>query len=292
MRRIATRVALLIGLGLVINVVASWPALSPLRIPGVLQRIALLYLIASMVVLHAGLRGTVGAAAALLVGHWALLTLMPFGGHPAGTLTPDHNFARYLDDYFFGRHAWTTATDPEGLLGTLPAAATTLLGASIGHLMRRASNAAARLRSLVVSGLILVVVGWCWSFWLPLSKPLWTGSYAVLTAGLAALVLALLCWVVDVLEWRVWARPFMWLGVNPLAIYFCSEILGHVLDVAWLAHGTGHTTPKTWLVWSWIAPALRPRPVEWASLVFAVAFVTFWTAVARALHERHIRIQV
>jgi predicted acyltransferase len=291
-RRVVTRVALLIGLGLVLNFVASWPALSPLRIPGVLQRIALSYLIASLVVLYAGMWGTIAVAAALLAGHWALLSLVPFDGHPAGTLTPDHNLARYLDGYVFGRHAWMKSTDPEGLLGTLSAAATTLIGASIGHLMRRTSDGFARLRSLVAAGLVLVVVGWYWSFWLPLSKPLWTGSYAVLTAGLATLVLALLYWTVDVLGWRLWARPFMWLGVNPLAIYFCSEILGHVLDVAWLPHGTGHTTPKTWLVWSWLVPALRPRPLVWASLLFAVAFVTFWMAIARTLHERHIRIQV
>ncbi len=120
-KHIARRVALLIALGLVLNAVSAWVAAA---VPGVLQRIALAYFVASIVVLHVRPSRWLLVAAALLVVHWALLVLVPFGDHPAGTMTPDHNLARFLDTLVFGRHALTIPIDPEGLLGTLTASAT------------------------------------------------------------------------------------------------------------------------------------------------------------------------
>jgi predicted acyltransferase len=268
--RIASRVAWLIGLGLVLNAVAGWPAVLPLRLPGVLQRIALSYLVASVVVLHLDVAGWIVLAALLLLGHWALLTLVPFGPYPGGTLTPEHNLARYIDTIVLGRHAATRALDPEGLLGGLSTAATALIGAITGQLVRRRPTDGARLRLLI----------------------LWTGSYVLVVTGLAMLVFAATYAVIDVLRVRGWARPFLWLGVNPLAIYFLSEIVGHLLEDPWLRHRSRWTTPKSWLVWGQLEPALHPLRAEWASLIFAVAFVAVWIAVAGTLYQRRIRIQV
>ena len=213
--RIAQRVLLLIGLGLALTAVASWPAVVSLRFPGVLQRIALSYLVAAFIVWNLGIRGWITAIAVLLLGHWALLALVPFGGFPGGTLTPEHNLARYLDTLVFGRHALTIPNDPEGLLGTLPAAATALIGAVAGELMRRAANDRARFRALIIFGAAAFVAGLAWSFALPLSKPLWTGSYVLVVTGLGMLALALIYLVVDVCGLRAWARPLLWLGVEP-----------------------------------------------------------------------------
>jgi predicted acyltransferase len=291
-RRIARRVAMLIVLGLVVNAVSAWPPISPLRFPGVLQRIALSYLIAAVIVLNLGVGGWVVSVAVLLLGHWALLMLVPFGGHPAGTLTPEHNVARYVDTLVFGRHMLRTPNDPEGLLGTLPAAATALVGALTGELMRRATSDRARLQGFVVSGLGAVALGWMWSRVLPLSKPLWTGSYVCAVTGLAMLALAFLYFIVDMCGVRSWARPFLWLGVNPLAIYFLSEVVGNLLEDAWTLRGGARFAPKEWVFWRMLEPALRPWPAEWASFAFGIGFVAVWVAVAGMLYQRRIRIQV
>ncbi len=290
--RILRRVAWLIVLGLVLNAVAALPSVAPLRIPGILQRIALAYLVASVLVLHLDEAGWVVAIAALLIGHWALLTQVPFDGLPAGTLTPEHNFARYLDTVVLGSHAVTRTLDPEGLLGIIPSAATALIGALLGDIVRRVSTDWVRIRVLVIAGAVTLAAGAGWARVLPLSKPLWTGSYVLVVTGLAMLVMAVMYVVIDVAGWRSWARPFVWLGVNPLAIYFLSDVVGHLLEQPWVHQSSGRTTPKGWIVWGRIEPALRPLRVEWASLLFAVAFTLLWIAVAGILYRRRIRIQV
>jgi predicted acyltransferase len=279
-RRIGRRVVLLIVLGLVLNAAAAWPAMVPLRYPGVLQRIALSYLIASLVVLHLNVTGWITATAALLLTHWALLAFVPFAGHPAGTLVPEQNLARYVDTAVFGRHLLLIPIDPEGLLGTLSAAATALLGALAGQLLRQTASAATRLRRLTTAGALAVIGAVAWSAVLPISKPLWTGSFALLTSGLGMLVLALTYFVVDIRGCRQWSVPFLWLGVNPLAMYFLSEVVGHL-----------QTAPKASIYWRVLQPSM-PRAPEVASLAFGLAFVALWIVVAGMLYQRRVRIQV
>jgi predicted acyltransferase len=291
-RRIVTRVAWLLALGLVLNAVAAWPHVAPLRLPGILQRIALSYLFASLIVLHLDAGAWVVAIAALLVGHWALLTQVPFETFAAGTLTPDHNLARYVDTVVLGRHAVTRTLDPEGLLGVIPSIGTALIGALVGDAVRRAALPRARLRILLIAGGATLLAGAGWSRVLLLSKPLWTGSYVLVVSGLAMLVLAGMYAVIDAAGWRTWSRPFVWLGVNPLAIYFLSDVTGHLLELPAIQQGPGWTTTKGWVMWGAIAPALRPLRAEWASLAFAIAFTLLWIAVAAILYRRRIRIQV
>jgi predicted acyltransferase len=291
-RRIGRRVVILIALGLVLAIVASWPAVSPIRLPGVLQRIALSYLFAAIIVLNSGVRGWAIAAAVLLLGHWALLALVPFGGYPAGTMTPAHNLAQYLDAHLFGRYAFAIPNDPEGLLGTLSATATALIGALTGHMMRSAGDDRARVRGLAAAGVVVLAVGVAWSGVLPLSKPLWTGSYVFVVCGLGMLAFALTSLIVDFWGLRAWARPFLWLGVNPLAMYILSEFFGHLLEKPWIREGRGMTTAKSWLFWRFLEPAVPGWPAEWVSFAFAVAYVALWMAVAGVLYRRRVRIQV
>jgi predicted acyltransferase len=290
--RIGRRVVLLIAIGVCLNAVAAWPSAAPVRFPGVLQRIALSYAIAAAVVLYLNVSEWMIAAAVLLIGHWALLALVPFGGYQGGTLTPEHNLARYVDTVVFGRHALAIPNDPEGLLGTLSAAATALIGALAADLVRRARNDAERLRKLAIVGALVLAAGLAWSRVLPLSKPLWTGSFVFVVSGLAMLVFAAIYAIVDVGRLSSWSRPFLWLGVNPLAIYVLSEIVGHALDGVWVRQAGGRTSPKAWLFWRVLQPAMRPAATEWASLAFGLAFAALWMAVAGVLYQRRIRIQV
>jgi predicted acyltransferase len=186
-RRIIRRAALLLVLGLLLNWLDVWPASAPLRYPGVLQRIAVSYLLAAVVVMNFDQRVRALAAALLLGGHWALLTLVPFGGHPGGTLNPEHNLAGYVDATILGRHALARPIDPEGLLGILPSAATAIIGVLAGDLVRRTLHRQALVRRLAIAGAGTLSVGLVWSLMLPVSKPLWTRSYVLIVTGLGML---------------------------------------------------------------------------------------------------------
>jgi predicted acyltransferase len=132
----------------------------------------------------------------------------------------------------------------------------------------------------------MMSAGYAWSAALPLDKPLWTGSFTLFTAGISAIAFAACFAVVDVLHLRAWARPFVWLGVNPLAIYFLSELCGHVLEY-------GRNSAKLRLYWHVLEPALgRTIGMEAISLVFALVYTAIWIGVAGLLYRRDIRVHV
>lgn len=292
-RRILRRSASLFGFGLILNAAAAYPVLAALRIPGVLQRIAIVYLAAAAILLHAGWRQRLAIAIALVGAHWAIVALVPFGGHAAGTLASDANLSGFVDRLVFGRHTLTAFGDPEGLLGTLPSVATALFGTLAGEWMRDADSEARRAAGLVAGGSMAVVGGLLWSLALSFNKALWTGSYALFTAGIASLAFAACYWVIDVKAIDWWARPFVWLGLNPLAIYFLSELTSHLLDRPWLRVAGETMDLKTWLFWELIDPLVGGRLEEMGvSFVFALLTLAAWTAVAGLLYRRGVRIHV
>jgi predicted acyltransferase len=209
-----------------------------------------------------------------------MLTLVPFGGMPPPDVaTHDRNLAGFIDAAVFGSHTLMPGFDPEGLLGTLPTIATALLGALAGQWLRRHRDRWRQIAGLSVAGVLLAAGGLVWSVAWPVNKPLWTGSYALLMSGLAAITLAVAIWLMDVMDIRGWAKPFLALGVNPLAIYFGSEFVGHLLE-----------QNKHVIYWGVFARFSDGGPIF--SLLFAVAYVACWLAVAVILDRRHIRIRV
>jgi predicted acyltransferase len=140
-------------------------------------------------------------------------------------------------------------------------------------------------------GTTLVVCGLAWSRALPLNKPLWTGSYVLVASGVAAASLSIFYLVIDAIGFRWPGRPFVWLGINALAIYFLSELVGHALEQGTVVQGAEFTTPKAWLFWRIFAPfAGDVTPA--ASLAFAIAYAALWLGVARVLYRCGIRIHV
>jgi len=289
-RRVWRRTLALIALGLFLNAIAAWPDVSPLRLPGVLQRIALSYLIAATALAYLSETGLIAMVVLLLVGHWAVLTQVPFNGYQAGTLTHDDNMARYVDTILFGRHL-ITPTDPEGMLGTFPAAATALLGAMAGRWIDRTPGEKQRVIGLLVAGAGSMLAGLAWSIVLPISKPLWTGSFVLIVTGLGTLVWAAIHLVVDVWGWRGWARPLVWLGVNPLAIYVLSETVGHLIADDWHVKGE-NVAVKPWVFTHLLNSPFGAESIEWASALFGIAFVAIWIAAAGMLYRQRIRLLV
>jgi predicted acyltransferase len=288
--RIARRSAWLVALGLMLNVVVATPAVMAMRFPGVLQRIGLVYLIAAPIVIHQRPAWRAATISALVLGHWALL-VAPISA-AAGGLGHAHTLAEHVDRAVFGRHILTTTGDPEGLLGTIPTVATALLGSIAGDWLRKAASIPLRVGGLVLGGIVALVVGIVWTPALPLNKALWTGSFVLVTAGLAALVLAACYVMFDVYDYRRFARPFLWLGLNPLAIYSLAELLGHLLDVPWPRGAAQPMTVRAWAFWSILRPLMPGPRDEWISLMFALLTVLWWMAVAGVLYRRDIRLQV
>jgi predicted acyltransferase len=288
--RIVRRTVLLIALGLILN--ATSAPFSVLRIPGVLQRIALVYLATAWLVLHTKPRHRIPLAGALLLVHWALLTLVPFGGAPASMPVPGHNLGAFVDRWIFGRHLLTPLGDPEGLLGTISAIGTALLGTAAGDWIRRPQPTRTRVAGLLLGAGVALAAGLLWAMIWPLNKPLWSGSYALTTAGLAALAFTACYLVIDVARVRAWARPFVWLGVNPLVIYFLSGLAGDLVEQPMLSADSGGTV-KTWVFWQVLEPKIGGAfSEEWASLAFAIALVALSLAVAGVMYRRNIRLHV
>jgi predicted acyltransferase len=290
--RVARRTFLLIALGLALNAISVLPHLSEIRFPGVLQRIAVVYAVAALLVLRYDDTARAAWAAFLIVAEWLLLTLVPFGGHAAGTIQPGANVAAHVDRLVFGRHMLAPIGDPEGLLSTLPAIATALIGSLVGSRLRTHGAVAGRVAILFGAGALMAVGGaWAATIGLPLNKFLWTGSYTFLTAGVATMLLVSLYVTVDV--WRVsgWTGPFVWMGANPLPMYFLSELVGHLLDRPIRVHGE-YATARAWIFWSGVMPRLGGHAEVALSFAIACATVLVWIAVAGTLYARNVRLQV
>jgi predicted acyltransferase len=283
--RVLRRAAIIFALGIVLNGLPAFDW-STLRIPGVLQRIAVCYLVAAVLFLTTTWRTQAMVTVALLLGYWTLMTLVPVPGYGAGDLRPEANLAAWLDRAVLGPHLWRAARvyDPEGLLSTLPAIATTLLGVLIGHWLRSVRDARVIACGLVLGGVIATVLGTVWGTVFPLNKALWTSSYAVLTAGLALVVFALCYWTIEIRRWRRWATPFVVLGVNALLLFFLSTLLARVLTLVHVGGGTLQQAIFERVFASWASPIN-------ASLAYAVTYVVAWWVVMWLLYRAGVRLR-
>src|SRR5262249_40005120 len=202
------------------------------RIPGVLQRIAVVYLLASILVLFTGRVVRMVVIAALLIGYWLLMKYVPVPGYGPGVLTMDGNLVGYIDRSLIYNHLWIAHRfDPEGILSTIPSIATCLLGVFTGEWMRSEHTALPKVRGLLMGAAAGLVAGELWNFWFPINKMIWTSSYVLFTAGFALLVFAICYSAIDVRGWRAWGVPFLIFGLNPIAIYFIASFAETVLNV-------------------------------------------------------------
>jgi predicted acyltransferase len=293
--QIARRGTIIVALGLLVSAFPFVPPehLATVRIPGVLQRIGVAYLAAGIMVLYAGRRAQMAVAAGILLGYWALLALVPVPGADRPTLEPPAaTLPAWVDRLVFDGHLWaaTRTWDPEGLLSTLPAIASVLLGALAAPLLQAPRPAAERARSLAVAGAIGGALGLAWGTVLPINKNLWTSSYALFTAGAAALGLALCVWLVEARGWRRWTRPFLVFGVNPIVAFVGSAMLSRLLyTTLQVRHAGAEVSLQQAVYRSLFASWLPPKP---ASLVFAVAMVALWWGILALLDKRGVRLKV
>ncbi|HEX9938893.1 MAG TPA: heparan-alpha-glucosaminide N-acetyltransferase domain-containing protein [Longimicrobium sp.] len=293
--RAVKRAAILFLLGLLL---AAFPYynldLGNLRIPGVLQRIAVCFLFASAIYLFVPRRGQPWVAAALLLGYWAAMALVPVPGCGAGELDDKGcTLAAYVDRAVLGtNHLWASAKtwDPEGVLSTLPAIATVLLGIFAGSWLRGERTPAERATGLFFAGNVLMVAGLVWHAVFPINKNLWTSSYVLFMGGMGMVGLAMCYWLVDVKGNRWWTRPFVVFGTNAIAAFFLSGIFARLLNMVKVPGGPAGTQPvKTWIYQNGFASWLSPIN---ASLAFAVCFVVLWWGIMEVFYRRNVFIKV
>jgi predicted acyltransferase len=265
-----------------------------LRIPGVLQRIAVCYLIAAIIFVNTNWRQQAIIAGILLLAYWALMTLIPVPGCEVTTFNDKAcNLAAWIDRTVFGEnHIWRSAKvyDPEGILSTIPAIATTLAGVLTGTWLKRKTDDYQKVSGLFFFGVSLLALGYLWSLAFPINKPLWTSSYVVYTAGLALCFLGFCYWLIDIKGYRKWAQPFVIFGVNALALFVGSGLLGRVLSLVKVGEINGKTVSlQQWIYGNLFAPLAAPIN---ASMLYAVAFIGFWLFLMWLLYRKKIYIKI
>jgi predicted acyltransferase len=226
--RLARRVVLLFLLGLIYNSLFRFD-FANLRVTGVLQRIAICYGIAAVIFLATKVRTQVILFALILVGYWAILMYVPAPeSQKAGDLSIETNLAGYLDRHFLPGKIYKSFYgfgDNEGLLSTIPAVATTLLGMLAGHWLLSNRGRWGKALGLVVGGLACLGIGTLWAREFPIIKILWTSTYVLIAGGWSLLLLALFYTIIDVLKFRAWAFFFVVIGVNAITIYIAARII-------------------------------------------------------------------
>ena len=278
------RAATIFLLGLFLNLFPSFQ-FSTVRIPGVLQRIAVCYLIAGVVFLYTSLRGQILWTASLLFVYCALMKLAPVPGFGAGILEKEGNFAQYIDQLVLSGHMWASSKtwDPEGSVSTLPAIATVLFGILTGHLLRSRLNPESKTAWLMVMGNCLIGGGLVWAWWLPINKPLWTSSYSLFMAGMAANVFGCCYWLIDIKGYRRWSRPFAIYGMNAITVYVLAGALSKLSSFIKVAGVDGsEITAGKWVYEHIYAPLASPVN---ASLLYALTYVAILYGVSWFMHR-------
>ena len=270
-----------------------------LRFLGVLQRIGLAYLLGALITLRTNWKTQLGILAVLLLGYWALMTLVPVPdtGVPGRFVLdkPEQLLSAWLDRTVLGvNHLWigSKTWDPEGLLSTIPAIGTMMLGTFAGRwIAERERPLTERLAAMFAVGALTMMLGLVWHWVFPINKSIWSSSYVLFTAGMGAVALATCMWIIDVMGVRKWTFPFMVYGMNPMLAFLGSGLMARIIYSIWKVDaGNGTPMSAQGLVFDRLyASWLPPRE---ASLLFALSFVALWFVILWAAWKRGIVLKV
>lgn len=266
-------------------------SLSEIRIPGVLQRIAVVYLVSAILFLKTNYKTQIYLGGILFIVYWLMMTLIPVPGIGYANLDPSTNLAAWLDNTLLKRHLWeaTKVWDPEGILSTLPAISTSIMGMITGWWLKSGKDKTTKTVWLFVIGCISLVVGYIWNGWFPINKNLWTSSYVLYTGGLALLFLGICYWFIDVRNSRWWIKPFQVYGLNAIAVYFLSEIVTRLMYLITISRNGEGISLSTYLFNNYFLTLFDPIN---ASLIWAIVYVLFWLGVMWIFYAKRIFIKV
>ncbi|MEN8194029.1 MAG: DUF5009 domain-containing protein [Bacteroidota bacterium] len=289
--RLVRRSATLFLLGLFL---AGFPNFdfSTIRIPGVLQRIAVVYLFTGIIFMTVNKKNIIYYLISFLLVYWGLMTLVPVPGVGYANLEPTTNLGAWLDNTLLGGHLWSSSKvwDPEGILSTLPAIGTALLGVMTGYWLKSDNDKTTKTVWMFFYGIVLMAIGYIWDFWFPINKSLWTSSYVIYTGGLAIVFLAFCYWLIDVQDKKWWIKPFHIYGMNAITVYFLSGIFGRLLYMIKFEKSLGESVSlKTYIYQEIFSPFFNPIN---ASLMYAISFILLWLFLMWLLYRKNIFIKV
>lgn len=295
----AKRGLILFGLGLFLSLfpkVFTQPidAFSTVRIPGVLQRIGVVFFISSLLFLKNSEKNILKILIGLLVAYWAMMTFIPVPGFGPANLEKGTNLAAWVDRLVLGEsHLWKSAKtwDPEGVLSTIPAIASCLFGVLVGVYLRRKDVAeGVKVSWLFSIGILALLAGLVWDLQFPINKSLWTSSFVLYTGGWATLILTLCYWLIDINGYNRFTKPFVIYGVNAITVFFLSGLMPRIMNMIKVEMSDGKSVgSQTWFYQSYLVPNFSPLN---ASLAYALLFILFWYLILWIMYKRNIIIKV
>lgn len=289
---------ILFGLGLFLSLypaVFTNPieAFQHVRIPGVLQRIAVVFFISALLFLKNKEKNIFKIFIGLLAVYWALMTFVPVPGVGYANLEKETNLGAWLDRSILGEiHLWKAAKtwDPEGILSTIPAIATGLFGVLVGiYLKRKDIEPATKIAWLFCAGLAAAILGLLWDLQFPINKSLWTSSFVLYTGGIATLILSCCYWIIDIQKYNRFTRPFVVYGVNAITVFFLSGLIPRTLNMFSVKTADGSEIGLQAWLYSGFTACFSPIN---ASLAWAIAFVLFWLIILWVMYHKKIIIKV
>ena len=265
------------------------------RLPGVLQRIGIVYFIASLLYLKSTQRTQLWIAIGILLGYWAIMTLIPAPGFEITNLEKGTNLAAWVDNLLLKGHMWqvTNTWDPEGILSTIPAIATGIIGLLIGQLLNSPLLKIEKAKKMALIGIALILSGQLWNIIFPINKALWTSSYVLYTAGLATLVLAILYYCIDIADYKKGTKLFLIWGVNPMIVFFLSEIIPQAMVMISFPNPKIPTQQINLLDYLYafgVQPFFNNQMT--ASLVFAILYVALWSILLAYFYKKKMYFKV
>jgi predicted acyltransferase len=270
-------------------------AYQSVRLPGVLQRIGIVYFITSLLYLKTSQKTQLLVAVGILLGYWGIMTLVPAPGFEITNLEKGTNLAAWIDSVLLKGHMWesTKTWDPEGVLSTIPAIATGIIGLLIGQLLNSALLKTEKSKRMLLIGVILIGLGQLWNIIFPINKALWTSSYVLYTAGLATLTLSILYYLIDIADYKKGIKLFQIWGVNPMIVFFLSQIVPQAMGMISLANPK--ITTEQINLWDYlyiygVLPFFN-NPMT-ASLVFALLYAALWSILLMYFYKNKMYFKV
>jgi predicted acyltransferase len=282
----------LFALGLILSLFPYFD-FSVVRIPGVLQRIAIVYLVSSLLFIKLKPKTLLQIFGLLLIGYWLLMSLVPIPGIGSANLGKDTNLGAWIDRTLLTEaHLWKSAKtwDPEGLFSTIPAIATGLFGVLMGIILKAKQRTQEnKVVWLFFFGFFGFLLGLIVDLFFPINKSLWTSSYVLYTGGLASMGLAFCYWLVDVRQVTWFTKPFVIYGINAITVFFASGIIARSMNIIKTTLNGQEISLKGYLYQQFFTPYLSPLN---ASLAGAITFVLIWLLVLWLMFRKNIIIKV
>jgi predicted acyltransferase len=260
-----------------------------IRIPGVLQRIAICYLVSALIFSKVGTNGRVAIIFFLLAGYYLVLKLVPVPGYGPGVLDFQGNLCGYIDAKLLGGHLYKPGFDPEGILSTFPAIATVLIGTLTGDWLRSSRKAFQKSVGLFAAGFLMTASGLLLHPVFPINKQLWTSTFVLFTAGAALLLLGLCYVLMDVIGLKKWAFPFLVLGTNAIFAYVTSILMAKILVLIEVPTAAGRIALQSYIFEHFFSPLAGDLN---GSLIFAVLFVIIWVVMFIPFYRKRIFIKI